>query len=83
MLGLDCNVEFNEYTFDIDVNNCLTYMYLFLMNNDPNLTLELESKFEEAYFKLEDKKKEYIKQDFLEILKEKEKGKQKRRDIYE
>lgn len=83
MLGLDCNIELKEYALDLDVNNCLTYMYLFLMNNNSNLTLELESKFLEAYFKLDDEKKEYIKKDFLEILKEKEKVKQKRRDIYE
>lgn len=89
--------EIDDYSMDQDVNECQIFMYFSLIEQDKTKQDEIYKKFEEAYNKLDDDKKEYIKKDFIQICErqdeiqkeQQEEAKQKkysynkRRDIYE
>ena len=54
--------------FDDNLNDCLFYMYLYMMANDLNESKRIYTKFQERYNKLDKKQKELVKKDFFNII---------------
>lgn len=81
ILSSDYTAEIDfEYAFDDEINDCLMEMYFFMLTGDE----ERFKAFDEIYQKLEPKKQEYVKNDYLKIIAAQEKQKVKERtDKYE
>lgn len=52
---------------DLEVNDCKIYMYLLLMTTNPKDIVIFNKKFEDSFNKLDEKRQEYIKQDFIKV----------------
>lgn len=60
------NPEYHEsnITFDEDINDCLLSMYFFMMSSDD----KYYQAFHEKYNKLTDEQKEFVKNDYINII---------------
>lgn len=73
-----------EYIFDEEINDCLLYMYLFLLTDeDDTKHEEYYKKFSDSYEKLSMDKQMIIEENFNNIKNSKEKVKKKGNDKYE
>ena len=71
LLGLMENITGDDYmsmsktvTFDSDVNDCLIYMYFYMMSSDEKYYQE----FIERFDKLNEESKELVKNDYINII---------------
>lgn len=71
-VGFDYNSEIDyKYASDEKVNECLMQMYFYMLTGDDRIFNE----FHELYQKLDFEKQEYVKQDYINIIREQEKEK--------
>ena len=61
-----CNSD--DITFDKDVNDCLIYMYFYMLLGETKEGIKMYRKFLEKYNKLSDEKKEFVKNDYINII---------------
>ncbi|MBR3661180.1 MAG: hypothetical protein IKN63_04725 [Bacilli bacterium] len=69
LLGIMNNMSSNSYqdqmiTFDPDINDCLIYMYVYMMSGEGKYYLE----FSQRYVKLNDYQREFVKNDYINII---------------